>query len=186
MEDKQIIELFFRRDEQAIQETVRSYGSYCRAVAANILPDEQDVEEVLSDTWMRAWDSIPPNCPAQLKLFLAKIARNLALNTYRLQSTQKRGGGQVALALEELAECVPNPKSVEAEAAGRELRDAIQTFLDGITQRDRMVFVRRYFYMECPEEIGARYGLKTANVHLILSRTRKKLKKFLTEEGYVL
>lgn len=184
MDDKAILDLYFCRNEQAIVETELSYGKYCRAVADNILPNAQDAEEAVSDTWLKAWNSIPPNRPTHLKLYLAKITRNIALNTYRQQTAQKRGGGQVMLALEELGDCSSHTDSVDSLIDEQSLRDAIQSFLLRIPQKDRMIFVRRYFFLEDTPTIAQRYGLQESNVLLILSRTRKKLKHHLIKEGY--
>lgn len=184
MDDASIIDLYFNRDEQAIRETDLAYGSYCKTVAHNILQNSEDVEEAVADTWLKAWNSIPPNRPMHLKLYLAKITRNIALNTYREQSAQKRGGGQVVLALEELEECVPHSDSVESTVDRTLIRDAIQAFLQQISKKDRMIFVRRYFYLENTPAIAQRYGLKESNILLILCRTRKKLKNYLIKEGY--
>lgn len=184
MDDKSIIDLFFRRDEQGIQQAASAYGSYCRAVANSILQNPEDAEEAVADTWLKAWDSIPPNRPTHLRLYLAKITRNIALNTYREQTSKKRGGGQITLALEELGECVSHSDSVDSQINEHLLRDDIQAFLQQISKKDRMVFVRRYFYLEDTPAIAQRYGLKESNVLLILSRTRKKLKQHLIKEGY--
>ena len=138
----------------------------------------------MADTWLKAWNSIPPNRPTHLKQYLAKITRNIALNTYREQLSKKRGGSQVTLALEELGECIRHPDSVDSQINEQSLRDTIQGFLLQISQKDRMVFVRRYFYLEDTPTIARRYGLKESNVLLILSRTRKKLKQHLIKEGY--
>ena len=184
MDDKSIIDLFFRRDEQGIQQATLLYGNYCRTVAKNILQNLEDAEEAVADTWLKAWNSIPPNRPTHLKQYLAKITRNIALNTYREQTSQKRGGRQVTLALEELGDCISHPDSVDFQINEQLLRDAIQCFLLQISQKDRMVFVRRYFYLEDTPSIAQRYGLKESNVLLILSRTRKKLKQYLIKEGY--
>lgn len=186
MDDKAIIDLYFNRDEQAVRETVLAYGEYCRTVAGNILQNPQDAEEAVADTWLNVWNSIPPQKPRFLKLYLAKITRNIALNTYREQSAQKRGGGQVVLALEELGECVSHSDSVDSRVDERLLRDAIQSFLQRISKKDRMIFVRRYFFLEDTPTIAQRYGLKESNVLLILSRTRTKLKDYLIKEGYAL
>ena len=184
MDDKNIIDLFFCRDEDGIQQAALLYGSYCQAVANNILQNPEDAEEAVADTWLKAWNSIPPNRPAHLKQYLAKITRNIALNTYRERSAKKRGGGQVVLAMEELGECVPHSDSVETRIDEQMLRGTIQSFLRQISQKDRMIFVRRYFYLEDTPSIAQRYGLKESNVLLILSRTRKKLKQYLIKEGY--
>lgn len=186
MQDQQIIHLFETRDETAISSAMQTYGEYCRAIAAQILPNPADVDEVLSDTWLKAWQAIPPAKPAHLKLFLGKIARNLALSTYRAQAAEKRGGSTVDVALEELGECIPDRHTPERIVDGKLLEEAIQTFLHGISQRERMIFIRRYFYLETTGQIARKYGLRESNVLMILSRTRAKLRKYLIQEGYSL
>ena len=184
MEDRKIIELYLSRDERAITETGRKYGAYCHRLAFGILNDEGDAEEVVSDTWLRVWNSVPPQKPVVLKLFLAQITRNLALNRLRAQMTQKRGGGETELALEELKECVPARGDVRDALEGKELARVIQRFLMTQSPRDRGIFVRRYFSMETPGAIAAELGLTEANVRKILLRTRNKLKDCLSQEGY--
>ena len=184
MDDDQILALYEQRSEQAISETVASYGSYCRTIVGRILEDPEDVEEVLSDTWLKAWQAIPPNKPRYLKLFLGKIARNQALSTYRAQTSQKQGGSMVQLALDELEECVPGPNEIDSNLNQEILKDGIEKFLRTESRQARMVFVRRYFYLEDTEQIARRYGIRESNVLMILSRTRKKLKQYLIQEGY--
>ena len=184
MEDSRILDLYWQRDEQAIQETKDAYGSYCFSVANAVLENAWDAEEVLSETWWRAWNSIPPNRPAYLKQYLAKITRNLALNTYLAKNTQKRKGDRVALALEELEACVPSRETAEGHWEAEELKDAISQFLRTQSPRDRRVFLERYFYFVSVDQIARHCGLKEANVHQILSRTRRKLKAYLEKEGY--
>lgn len=186
MEDSRILDLYWQRDEQAIRETKDAYGGYCFSVANAVLENAWDAEEVVSDTWIQAWNSIPPNRPAHLKQYLAKIARNLALNAYLAQNAQKRKGDQVSLALEELGECIPSGETAEGHLEERELKDTISRFLRTQPLREQGIFLRRYFYLEPVEEIAQRYGLKEANVFQILSRTRRKLKAYLTKEGYAL
>lgn len=185
MEDKEIIGLYFARNELAIVETDRKYGSYCRSIALSVLHNEQDSEETLSDTLMQAWNVIPPQRPQVLKMFLAKITRNLAFSRWRKQTAEKRGGGAVEQVLDELAWCVPAPGSVEDGINARELAKSIRNFLDTIPPREQDIFLRRYFFLEESEVIAARYGMKRDNVLRILSRTRQKLKFFLTQEGYI-
>ena len=184
MEDDQIIALYEKRDEQAITETIAAYGSYCRAIAGRILDDPGDVEEVLADTWLKVWHAIPPQKPRYFKLFLGKIARNQALSTYRAQTSQKQGGGAVRLALEELGECIPEPTEIDSRLNQEILKERIDTFLRSEPRQARVIFLRRYFYLEDTGEIARRYGLRESNVLMILSRTRKKLKTFLKQEGY--
>lgn len=186
MNDVQIIDLFFKRDEQAIRESMDAYGSYCRAVAGSILQDPADVEEAIADTWLKAWDAIPPQRPRYLRLFLGKITRNLALSIWRRNNAYRRGGGQVALALEELGECVSSGESPEEWVNMKELGKAISVFLKAETPTRRAVFLRRYFYLEEISAIARRYSLKESNIRMMLTRTRQKLKKYLMQEGYIL
>lgn len=186
MNDAQIIQLYFARDEQAIRESMYSYGNYCRKIAESILQDRLDVEEAVADTWMKAWETIPPHNPKYLRLYLGKITRNLALSTYRKNSAYCRGGGQVALALEELGECVSSGDSPERLINKQELEKTISSFLQTENPTRRAVFLRRYFYLEEISAIAYRYGLKEANVRMMLARTRKRLGKYLKQEGYEL
>jgi len=181
MHDEKIIELFFARDEQAIRESITAYGNYCRSIAGGILPDPSDAEEAVADTWLAAWDAIPPQRPKYLKLFLGRITRNRAVSIWRRNNARCRGLGQVSLALEELGECV-SPETTPEQAVDR----AVAAFLKLEPAARRCVFLRRYFYLEDVAQIANRYGLQTANVRMMLSRTRQKLKKYLKEGGYLL
>lgn len=184
MEDTQIIALYFSRDEQAITETKAKYGGYCVSVAKNILDAPEDIEEVLNDTLLRVWNSIPPQRPENLKLYLARIARNLSFDRFRSQSREKRGGSQVVLALEELSHCIPSPTHPGTELEAKQLNAAINTFLATLPKRDRAIFLRRYFYTQSFEEISAACGISQGAVRTALSRTRKKLKHYLEKEGF--
>lgn len=185
MEDAQIIQAFFDRDEDAIAAAREVYGSYCAAIARNILDSSEDVEEVLSDTWLRAWNSIPPQNPSNLKFYLARIARNLSYDKFRAQTRDKRGGGETVLALQELSECLPSPGLPGDQLEAEELRRAVSGFLATLPARDRGVFLLRYFYIEPMEGIAKRYGIRQELVRTILSRTRKKLKTYLKKEGFL-
>lgn len=186
MNDERIIELFQKRDEQAIRESMAAYGNYCRSVAAGILPDPADAEEAVADTWLSAWDSIPPHCPKYLRLFLGRITRNHAVSIWRRNNARVRGGGQLPLALEELGECASPEGSPETAVSTGELARSITAFLKTEPAMRRCVFLRRYFYLEEIQVIAGRYGLKVANVRMMLTRTRQKLKKYLIQEGYIL
>lgn len=186
MDDQYIINLFENRDESAITAVISAYGESCRAMAAQILCNPSDIEEVLADTWLKAWRSIPPAKPNHLKPFLCKITRNLALSAYRSQSAEKRGGNAVELALEELGECISGGESPEQHMEGKLLAETIRAFLYIVPQRERMIFIRRYFYLESTAQIAKMYGLRESNVLMILSRTRGKLRKYLIQEGYSL
>lgn len=185
MEDAGIIALYWNRDEEAIRETDARYGPYCRTVARRILSDPEDVEECVSDTWMRAWNSIPPQRPGKLRAFLAKITRNLSLDRLRVRGRAKRGGGELTQALEELGECVAAPGGVEEELQRKELETAIHSFLSSLPRRDRGIFLRRYFFVEPVQDIAARYDMGENAVSAVLSRTRKKLRTQLEKEGWI-
>ena len=184
MEDQAILDLYFARDEQAITETDRKYGSYCHSVAGRILESPEDCEETVSDTYYHAWNSIPPQRPSFLKLFLAKITRNLAFSRCRSLSAAKRGGGETELVLEELAGCIPGREQIDDGLNAKELANAIRAFLNTLPDREQDIFLQRYFYVAAPETIAQRHQIRRGNVNLILSRTRAKLKAYLTQEGY--
>ena len=184
MEDNAIVELYFARSEQAIRETEQKYGAYLNTIAANILHLPEDAEETVSDTYFKAWQAIPPTKPKVLRLFLAKITRNLAFTRWRSETAQKRGGGEMPLVLDELAECIGTGGDLEAGLNMKELTSTIAAFLDTQPQREQNIFLRRYFFLEDTREIGSRYQMKPEAVLQSLSRTRKKLKKYLIQEGY--
>ena len=186
MEDEQILELYFARNEQALAETDRKYGSYCYSLANSILQNQQDAEETVSDTYMKAWNSIPPKRPDIFKMFLAKITRNLAFSRWRQYSAEKRGGGEMCIVLDELEECIPDHGSVEDHLNSKELLKTIRSFLDTLPGREQDIFLRRYFFVEESAVIAKRYDMKPATVLRTLSRTRRKLKTYLTREGYTI
>lgn len=186
MEDSKILELYFARDEQAVAETASEYGAYCFSLANSILSNQQDAEETVSDTYWKAWNAIPPHRPAVLKLFLAKITRNLAFTRWRRRTADKRGGGEMELVMEELSGCLAAPGSVEDRLNARELAKTIRGFLDTLPPREQDIFLRRYFFVEESGEIAKRYGMKDATVLRTLSRTRSKLKRYLAKEGYTI
>ena len=186
MDDEKIIELYFARDEQAVTETDRKYGGYCFKLANAILCSREDAEETVSDTYLKTWNAIPPRKPQVLKMFLAKITRNLSFSRWRKQSAEKRGGGAIELVLEELDACIPAPGTVEDHLEGKELAKAIRCFLNTLSQRDQDIFLRRYFFVEETDAIARRYGMKPATVLRTLSRTREKLRAYLSGEGYAL
>lgn len=184
MEDSQILELYRQRDADAISETAKKYGPYCFAIAENILHSAEDSEECVNDTWLRAWNAIPPQRPGVLRIFLAKITRNLAFNRFNARNAQKRGGGEVALVLDELGECLGGADTETAYEA-KELRRCIRLFVRSLPEREGNVLVRRYFFAEPVADIAKRYGLTENNVMVILSRTRGKLRAHLLKEGYL-
>ena len=165
-------------------ETDRKYGGYCFTLANSILHNDQDAEETVSDTYLKAWNAIPPKRPGIFKMFLAKITRNLAFSRWRTYSAEKRGGGEMELVLEELEGCLAAPGGVEDTMNAKELARTIRAFLDTLPEREQDIFLRRYFFMEESETIARRYGMKPATVLRTLSRTRMKLKRYLLKEGY--
>ena len=183
MEDKQIIDLFWARDEKALTETEQKYGSYCRTIAYNILQSREDSEECVNDTWLRAWNAMPPQRPNLLQAFLGKITRNLSLDRYKLGHAAKRGGGQTAVALEELGECIPSGQDVEQELALRELSRLLDGFLRTLPERDCCMFLRRYWFVDSTKDIARRYKMPEGSVKSGLHRTRQKLKVYLEKAG---
>lgn len=186
MDDGQIIELYWERKESAVQETNNKYGSYCLKIANQILSNRQDSEECVNDTWLRAWNSIPPKRPDKLRFFLAKITRNLSFDRYKARKAGKRGGSEIDLVLEELEDCLSASGDVETEISMKELEKSMNCFITALPERERGIFLRRYFYAESVSDIAERYFLKESNVLMILSRTRKKLKNYLIKEGYII
>ncbi|MBE6558162.1 MAG: RNA polymerase sigma factor [Ruminococcaceae bacterium] len=177
MRDTEIIELYFARDEQAIVETQRSYGKYCQSIAMQILSNPSDAEECVNDTWLRAWNHIPPKRPSPLKIFLGKITRNLAISRYRAGHSRKRE--HIEVALSELEECVPMPEESSAELSG-----LLDSFLATLDDTERRMFVGRYWYAYTPEILAEAYGISRNAVNLRIMRTREKLRDYLEKEGY--
>lgn len=185
MEDNKIIELFFNRYERAIEETKQKYGNYCRSIAFDILKISEDVEECENDTYMKVWNSIPPTSPTSLKLYVATIARNLAIQKYRYYHADKRNQ-HMDCVLEELEYTVATLETVETEIAKKELVQAINHFLSQQSEESRIIFVRRYWKVESIKEICHEMKISKSKAETNLSRTRKKLKKYLEQEGYTL
>ena len=181
MDDEKILDLFWARSEDAIAKTAQKYGRYCHSIAYGILRSDADAEEIVNDTYLKAWDRIPPERPVSLSSYLGMICRQLSISRYRAQKAQKRGRGQVEIATEELEYCLP---AWERDCLDELfLRDALNGFLKGLSQRDRMVFLRRYWYLSTVEEIASDFSLSVSNVKMILLRTRKRLKAYLRKEG---
>lgn len=182
--DHEIVALYHARDERAIDLTAHKYGDYCYTIADNILKCKEDAEECVNDTWLRTWDTIPPQKPNSLKHYLAKITRNLSITRWRERHTDKRGGGEMTLALCEMEPFLDSTRETDTEADRAAFADCLNRFLRGLPARECNVFLRRYFYLDTTGEIARRYGIKEANVLLILSRTRTKLRAHLEKEGY--
>lgn len=186
MKDTEIIDLYWARQEQAIAESEKAYGRYCHSIAFRILHDKEDSDECVNDTWLRAWNAMPPKRPSRLELFLGTITRNLSLDKWKHNNAMKRGSGEMDVALEELVECIPAHSTTEDVVVAAELEKAMNQFLHTLPERDCNVFLRRYWYVEEYAEIAERYGLNLNTVKTSLFRTRGKLKAFLEEEGIVL
>jgi len=182
--DSQIIELYWNRDPQAVSASEEQYGAYCFTIANGILADAQDSEECVNDTWLRAWNAIPPTRPNILKVFLAKITRHLSFDRYKAGKALKRGGGEISLVLEELAECIADESDVEGQVNAQELGRAINQFVASLPEREQELFVRRYFFSEAIQGIADRCGIKANHVNVTLSRVRRRLRDHLSKEGY--
>lgn len=181
MDDSRIVELYFNRDEQAIQETDRKYGGYCYSIAYHILENQQDSEESVSDTYFSAWNSIPPRKPNPLAPFLGKIVRHISIDRWRKNGALKRGGGEMPLALEELQDCIAGG-DVETLVQQKELIHAVRRFAASLPETERRVFVCRYWYLDSVGAIAARFGFTENKVNMMLYRVRGKLKKQLMGE----
>ena len=181
MDDSSIVALYWARDEQALRETAQKYGAYCHTIAYNIVKNRQDAEECVNDTYVQAWNAMPPQRPFVLRAFLGRITRNLAINVYRAGHTQRRGGGRPALVLEELKDCVSDGPEALLEQA--ELGRSLDQFLRTLPQKDCCIFVRRYWYMDSLTDIAVRYHMAVGSVKSSLHRSRKKLKHYLEQEG---
>jgi len=186
LEDSEIIGLYWDGSETAIEETAKKYSRYCHSIAFNILYDNEDARECVNDTYLHAWNAMPPNRPNCLATFLGKITRNLSLDRYRQYSAKKRGLGQVELALSELDEAIPSASSVEQETDGKELVEALNRFLESLPEQKRIVFVQRYWYLLPVKAIAKHSGVREGQIKSTLFRTRNALKAFLESEGVIL
>lgn len=183
MEDRDIIALYFERNQEAIAESEKKYGRYCYSIAYNILYNAEDAEESVNDALMNAWNSIPPHMPSILSAFLGKLTRYVSLKKWRYARAQKRGGGEIAIAYEELSDCIPGGKSVEEELQEKELAEIIDCFLDELTAAERHIFICRYWYFDDISTISKQFGFSSSKVKSMLYRIRKKLLFRLSEEG---
>ena len=186
MDDSKIIELYWARDEKAIDETRTKYGRYCYAIASNILHNHEDCDECVNDTYLGAWNSMPPRRPQMLSTFLGKITRNLSLKKLRNRLADKRGGGEAELALEELEECIPSQHSIEEAILEEELTKILDTFLRKLPETERRIFLCRYWYFDSITSISTRYGFGKSKVKMMLLRTREKLRTYLEQEDIYL
>lgn len=185
MEDKAIIDLYFARSERAISETSVKYGGFCYSIAYNILSNREDSEESVNDTYLAAWNNIPPRHPAVLGAFLGKMTRYISLNRWKHNAAKKRGGGSVELALEELEACVSAGDATVQQFARKEITRCVNRVLEGLPKTERQVFMCRYWYLDSLEVICANFGFSESKVKSMLHRTRGKLRRALEEEGLV-
>ena len=182
MDDQKIIDLYWSRSETAIKETDRKYGKYCYSIAYNILTNNEDAEESVSDTYMAAWKSMPPKRPSILATFLGKITRHMSINRWRSRNRYKRGGGEIVLALEELEDCIAGDQTVEKAFERKQLSLVFNHFLDSLPETERRIFLCRYWYMDSISDIANYYDFSDSKVTSILHRTRKKLRAVLEKE----
>ena len=181
--DEDILALFFRRDQSAICAVAGKYGPGCTGIARNILHDPSDAEECVNDTWLAAWNTIPPQTPSPLRAYLYRIVRNLATSRYHKNTAQKRSNGY-DLALSELEDCLAAPEGVEDTLSARELTAVLNRFLRELDRDSRVLFMRRYWYGDPVQELAARLGMRPNSVTARLARLREKLRKELREEGF--
>lgn len=184
MEDNAIIDLYFKRSEQAITETDTKYGSYCYSIAYNILSNREDSEESVNDTYMAAWNAIPPKHPSFLGAFLGKVTRHISIDRWRKCSAKKRGGGEIILALEELEACA-DVHNTESTVEQKELTRVLNQFLASLPETQRNIFLCRYWYLDSIPVISEYSGFTQSKVTSMLHRTRGKLRKLLHEEGWL-
>lgn len=184
MDDQKIVALYWQRDESAIAETQKKYGRFCYSIAYNLLHSHEDAEECENDTYLDAWNTIPPQKPAILSSFLGMITRRRALDRYRVKRAQKRGGDTVHVSFEELEECIAAPYSMDDEDATEALTAALNRFLCRLPSRECDVFLRRYWFFDSVRDICERYGYGESKVKMMLKRTRDKLAAYLKKEGF--
>ena len=185
MDDREIISLFWERDERAVAETQKRYGKLCHSIADRILNNRQDAEECVNDAYLALWNSIPPERPQHFSAYLGRIVRNLSLKKYRERTAKKRGSA-VMLTLDELAECIPDPNTLDVELRSEALSRLLDAFLRSLPEVECSVFLRRYWYFDSIEDICERFGFGKSKVKMMLHRTREKLRKKLKEEDFMI
>ena len=185
MEDSAIVQLYWTRNETAIFHTERKYGSYLMKIAYNILADREDSQESVNDTYLAAWNSIPPQRPNVLSAYLGKLTRRISIDLFRRKNSQKRGGGEYALSLEELGECVSGGTDPGQTVEGKALGLAIAAFLESQPTQVRQVFIGRYYYLDPVKEIARYCRISESKVKILLYRARADLRAHLQKEGFV-
>jgi len=182
MQDEQIVALYWNRDEDAITESDRHYGAYCRRIAMNILSSHEDSEECVNDTWHRTWENVPPQKPNSLAAFFGRIVRNLSISRYRANRAKKRFDG-ITLLLSELDDCVPSHDSTERASEGRLISEAIDQWLSRLPKDDRVLFVRRYWFCEAVNTFAKEFGATQNQIAQRMLRLRRDLRSALEREG---
>lgn len=183
MEDDSIVNLYWARSENAISETSKKYGNYCYSIAYNILGNVEDADESVNDTYLDAWNNIPPHRPSILSTFLGKITRRISIDKWRGRTAEKRGGGEIVLVLDELSDCIPSNQSVEHEVEVAELSQLIDIFVMSLPPMERRVFICRYWYLDPIADIAQRFGFSQSKVKMMLHRQRKNLLNRLEREA---
>lgn len=186
MNDNEIIELYWARNENAITASEEKYGRYCHSISYNILHNNEDAEECVNDTWVGAWKSIPPQRPNRLSSYLGKITRNLSINRFKQYTAEKRGLGQTEIVLSELEDCIPAETDVEQLVEEMVLVEALNRFLRGQPEQKRNIFIRRYWYLYPIREIAEVYSASESKITSLLFRMRNELKEYLEKEGITL
>lgn len=184
MDDEQIVVLYWERSENAIRETAAKYENYCHSIAYGILKNHEDANESVNDTWLDAWNSMPPHRPSVLSTFLGKITRRVAIDRWRRDTAKKRGGGEMMLLLEELTECVPAERTVEQDWELTELARTVNDFLLTLPEEKQRVFMCRYWYADSVSSIAKRTGFSQSKVKSMLYHSRKALREYLDKEGF--
>jgi len=186
VDDNKIIDLYWERSEAAIGETSKKYYRYCHSISFNILHSNEDAEECVNDTYLGAWNAMPPKRPNCLATFLGKITRNLSLDKFKKYTAEKRGRGQVELVLSELDEVIPSTTSVEQTIDAKELAELLNKYLDSLSKQKRIMFVKRYWYLMTIKAIAEQLSISESQVKSTLFRIRNELKTYLEKEGVVL
>ena len=184
MQDEQIVQLYWNRDQSAIAQTQIKYSAYLTKIAMNILADRQDSEESVNDTYLAAWNSMPPQKPSVLSVYLSRLTRRISIDIFRRRTSQKRQGSQYAISLSELDETVSGGTTPEEEVESAQLAQTISDFLRTLSADERNTFIGRYYYMDSLKDVAAYCGMGEAKAKSMLYRTRQKLKLYLEKEGY--
>lgn len=184
MNDLKIIDLYFERSQLAIEETAVKYGKYCYSISYNILTNKEDAEECVNDTWLDTWNSIPPHRPSSLSLFLGKLTRRISIDRWRMRNSQKRGGGEAALVLDELLECIPDPTDLDQIIEQRRLTQTVNLFIKTLPLKEQQIFLCRYWYVDSVNMISKSFGISEGKVKHILKRARDQLRDILIKEGF--